>query len=286
MIDYCSIELPPQVNKSYITKLGFDLKDKPRNKNSIIWRGVADWENLKIVEHSNSYYLEGSIHKFSKTHGLNHDLFTLKEIESVIGVISYRLQIDPADCIIHSMEAGVNLKLPYDLGLILNDLIHCRYTEIKNQRLKNSGNLRSTNSQHIIVKYYDKSKHVVVDDNILRYEVKFRRMQRLQRIYGSPLTLVDLINPRLIFHLREILKRKWNETYLLEHDCLSKLPVPIKMEVLESQNINYWKVKNSDRPYERLSKKVGYFISVFRSFGQDRHTMIKNLIEQELKKVT
>lgn len=160
--------------------------------------------------------LEGSLHKYWNNGKHNFNDFGVKEIEEVLNDLKNKFNILPQNCIIRQLEIGVNITPPLCTTVILNNCFLHKTKRFKWIFTKDEGNYIQVEHQRYILKIYDKRKHYknkgfdIVDD-ILRIEMKYRKMHELNQkgIY----TLADLLNYGLHNFTPQLLKEWDNVLY-------------------------------------------------------------------------
>lgn len=147
-----------------------------------------------------TYCLNGSLHKFRNCGEHNADLFTFPALVDTIRVLERDFSMQPDRAILHGLEIGVNIRLPFSPLRILKQVIcyvNKPFTPIdrRNKRL----GLVCVLCEYD-VKLYDKGAQSGMKTGyMLRFEVKVKRM-RFVRSYGIE-TMADLTNQRKVYPL-------------------------------------------------------------------------------------
>lgn len=136
--------------------------------------------------------LQGSIHEYF--HGNNSGDFTFSEVEKAIENICSALNIDSGLTPLHNLEFGVNVVLPFPVVTFLDSIYSYKGQRPERIAYSGKGLMIKFFLKQYELKLYDKGIQRGLNENILRVEIKVRRMQYLQA-KGLPIkTLNDLLN--------------------------------------------------------------------------------------------
>ncbi|SDE48247.1 hypothetical protein [Riemerella columbipharyngis] len=238
---------------------------------------IGRYRNMKIIQYpSKQVYIEGSLHKFFNNADFNGNDFnrddlavSLYEIERVLGLIPQRLKLT-------NLEFGVNIVLPFNPQKVLNNLLFYRDKEFT--KSITAGNFREVEQTQYFIKVYDKwlqynesplinakkgqnnnDIEVIISNtikpNTLRFEVKYKRMQRLNDM--GVVYLSDLIKD----NTTEILKRKllecFNGLYFYDFTIDTKKMTEREKAVIKDYcNPNFW--SNIEHKQKRHKKRKDY----------------------------
>lgn len=165
--------------------------------------------------------LSGSIHKYRNSGGNNHDRFTLSEVFRVLHELSVKFGIDLNSTVLHGVEFGVNLRLPYPPSKVIKSVVVHRNTPYEAINKNRKIGVVCVRSQYEI-KIYDKGLACgVASENIIRIEYKVFKMQALA---GLGITqLIDLCNPKKFPPLVDFLVSALNDTVFIPPDTILDL---------------------------------------------------------------
>lgn len=127
---------------------------------------IGRYKGLKIVIYYpteanpfNRITLSGSLHKYWNNGKHNYNDFGIKEIEMVIDDLIKKFRFYPQNCIIKSIEIGLNITPPVTTKTILGGCILLKTTPFEPNTFKKRGNYLQATKQQYIIKVYDKKLH-------------------------------------------------------------------------------------------------------------------------------
>lgn len=163
--------------------------------------------NLKLKDCSGGgqiLLLNGSLHKYCNFGEENSNDFPFYALYDTIYNLTDALQIRPKNCMLHGLEVGINIILPFPPLRIINNVVTFKgkpFTQI-NKRNAHKGIVCSLSEYDL--KIYDKAAQSGIDCGyVLRFEVHLHKM-RVIKDYGIK-TLHDLQNPYKTYHLKQLL---------------------------------------------------------------------------------
>ncbi len=196
--------------------------------------------------------VSGSIHKYYNVRNhlgsQNHDIFDIDKIRWVLNDLKLMFGIKLAYSRIHNFEYGVNLNVPTCAKYIIqNNFI--TYKNLPITKLRNygySGYYTETELTQYFIKIYDKSLQYELDNNVIRIEVKTRKMKHVE--FSNIYSLNDLSDLEKLDKLREDLRNK-----ILNLKIVDKID-PIVFGMNAKEQILY---RNGINPkhWERLSRE-------------------------------
>ncbi|MSN85658.1 hypothetical protein [Riemerella anatipestifer] len=248
---------------------------------------VGLYNQMKIIQYpSRSVYIEGSLHKFFNKADFNGNDFngqdlsvTLYEIERVLGLTPQHLKLT-------NLEFGVNVTLPFDPQKVLNNLLF--YQDKEFTKSITAGNFREVEKTQYFVKIYDKYRQYNDDDievtivkniqpNTFRFEMKYRKMQKLNDIGITYLT--DLLDTEKVEQLKYRLLECFNEVYFYDFTMRTdKMNKREKEAIKDYCNPNFW--SNIEDKYKRHKRKQDYNEIVVKH-SQNIKAKISNLIAEK-----
>ena len=227
---------------------------------------TAEFRGLKIIKCDSGYMtLSGSLHKYwnngiHNANDFNFDAFlsVLSELESLLGIPLSAMQLT-------QLEVGINVNLPFDTNAVLEScLMHKKRLFEWCTFGYNSKYLQSEHVQYIIKIYnkYVQYKDILpIDKSILRFEVKYRKMEKLSldlskhKIYKRSITLLDLVECKLI-PFKTILLEQWES--VLFYDYTLNIPDGLKDKLSNPNNWKNWKASNYKKQKANLYELTEY----------------------------
>lgn len=161
------------------------------------FRRVAHDHGLtfNIYDNSGRIEIKGSLHQFYNSvingKGYNYNLFTLNNSIHVIELLRSMYGVIPKETSVHNLETGVNIKPCLDINVKkqLDYIKAFKDKKFNSMDIRIEGKGKKVVFNQYKVKVYDKGAHQKCNDDILRYEIGYYKMQML----GYNLRLSDLI---------------------------------------------------------------------------------------------
>lgn len=274
-----------------------EIKSKVRNVNgysqrTFTHRGeyqtyrltVKEIERLSLAGNQfKNYYLtlEGSLHKNYYT-GENYSSFTWDNIQDEISNIENRLTVNPDFAEIVNIEFGVNIPVPFNVFPFLRkNLISHKGKPFNSYKPDRAGFVLGYVCEHsqYSVKIYDKGKQFNLPYPLMRFELRYTKMQPLKD-YGINV-LTDLKDFNKVKNLINLLSNAWENVLIYDNDINLKSDNISKDErdlLRAGQSPKYWEaVKDSG------TRKFNYQRDKFRKlvskYGTNLHESISVLIK-------
>jgi len=177
---------------------------QPRRELQAIYR-----QNKFIITNDRYIKHSGSLHEYF-TDGGNFTDFTLPNLFGVIRDLRDKFDINPHNDVIHNIEFGVNVELPFKTKSFLDAVISYRGKEYERRTFSGGGHMikfvmeskyhepgkRPKVSYEF--KLYDKGRQYNLSGNVLRVEAKVRTMNFLHSKKIPLRTSADLLNPTIL----------------------------------------------------------------------------------------
>ncbi len=167
-----------------------------------------------ILYDSGRVEIRGSLHKYWNQGAHNYNDFTRVDLWDTIHELCQRLQIEPAEAVLHNLEFGVNLSVPFSPSELLRDLIAYKSYPFGRVSVPNSSTYYQARNFDCYVKCYDKGAQYGRPENLLRFEIKVKSMRFLHR--AGVKTLEDLMKAEKIATLGVMLSEAWQLVLIRE----------------------------------------------------------------------
>lgn len=218
--------------------------------------------------------VEGSLHKYWNNGAHNFNDFGIIEVKQVFADLQKKFNIKPEKCILRQLEIGVNINPPAKTGTILKQCLMHKTDRFKWISTPDEGNYIQAQHQRHIFKLYDKKTHYTnkgfnIQDEVLRIEIKYRKMHDLNR--KGIKTLADLLKYGLENFSCDLLKQ-WQNVIFYDFKALQGS----KYEHQYS-NPNYWENLN----YENLKYHRANLNRITEVNPENSKIKIAELIEQK-----
>jgi hypothetical protein len=228
----------------------------------------------------------GSLHK-NHHGGSNYKPFRYWQVINEIRQLCLKLNLDPKKVKIEYLEIGLNLPVWFKPFDFLEDYLLCYQFHFLSQwdedeKGKTIGYHWSKKGADRWIKIYDKGLQFNLNENLLRFEIKVKKMRDLQK-YGIK-TLADLTDQIKVKQLLSVLEKAWSDVLIYDIDEIPPSITMSQKRFLENcsskDNWHKWnkesnqKFRDAKRRFKLLSEK----------HGSGTHAKILELIRSEWKK--
>lgn len=214
---------------------------------------ILEHLNLKIIIlRNNRVLLTGSLHYYHNKGIHNYNDFTFLDLQETIYQISELLGVTISNIVLLNIEFGVNLNPYFNPNCIIDNLhIHRKKEFLK----PDNYNFKASKHQRFWIKVYNKGEQFKRPNNILRIELKYKKMIDLNKL--GLYTLENLRNPNIFNNLLELLTTKWSESIIFDYSIINTNLKPLqKTKILQYQNTNYWlSLSNQERQRQKTKLK-------------------------------
>lgn len=284
MFDYISIELENRLISSLLndSRLNFATRINEETGELIVEnyyyrKKEAKFQNLvftintNILTNESKLILNGSIHKLH-TGGVNHTDFNLNALIMSLNSLKIEFNIDLTQSFIHSIEFGVNVRIPFSCKSTLDNLLSYRSIKPTEDLYFGKGQMFKFILKQYTIKIYNKSLEGYTKgtistntDDLMRYEVHVDRMAYLHKKGIEIRTLSDLLNADFHAQLGILLTDTFNEVVIYDSSIKRTFLSPENISFMtEANNPKYWqtlRLKSGRKMYSRKLKKFRHIIS-------------------------
>jgi hypothetical protein len=255
------LEVNPYLLESWTTTV--------QNADGVIKYGLSEYFGLKFQIKHQKVRLQGSIHKYRNAGKHNYDNFTAQDVGKVVRELAERFEIDTAHTELNNVEFGVNVVLPFGVGVVLNNLIHYKGSPF--MKVAEDGmSYYQCKKAHFIIKIYNKSLQYNLPDNVLRFEIKVLKMQYLKSKSVPLRYLSDLLNIAIYEPLGNILTETF-ESILFGDNRLNESRLSRKeLEVyLRASNPKTWEVTAGGQKQSRkLNRLESAYVNILDKYRE------------------
>ncbi len=223
------------------------------------------------------YYLDvrGSLHK-SYFNGVNIENFSgeqmLQEIDKIEKYFALNLNL----ATIKNIEIGINIGLPFSPITFLNaSLLSYKGKRFEKYAVDSNGLSIGYHCKlgQYSVKIYDKGLQNGLDFNIMRFEVRYIKMEKISRITGNNLETLKLLTKD---NVTEILIKVWDGVLLDEFQGVNE---ELRNTELYHKVTNYHFMKQ----LQKTNRKIySYLISKFKSLGKSQGNNLHEVIKMQI----
>ncbi|QXP71152.1 hypothetical protein H0I29_03390 [Polaribacter sp. R2A056_3_33] len=232
---------------------------------------ILKYLNLNIIIFRNErVLLTGSLHYYHNKGIHNYNDFTFIDLQKTIYEISKLVEVKISDIILLNIEFGVNLTPYFNPNYIINNLqLHRGKEFLKPYNF----NYKVSKHQRFWIKVYNKGEQFKRPYNILRIELKYKKMIDLNKL--GLYTFEDLVNPSIYNNLLKLLVAKWSESIVYDYSIKTDNLKPLlKNKTLQYQNQNYW-LNLSNQERQRQKNKLR---ELSKDFGSNIQQEVKTII--------
>lgn len=244
---------------------------------------IAKYKGLTFKIYRTGYIvMTGSLHKYFNDGKHNYNDFTIENLKTVLLNIEKNLGIELNKAIIQNIEFGVNIPLKFEAKTILNNLICFGFKKFKDVSLPNLGQYKQVENRQYFIKIYDKGRQYKLGRELLRFEIKIKRMEKIKAINLH--NLGDLLNPNWIVSICDELLQDWNNVLLFEspNEPNSLTPIQRNKKIHQWSSPVYWQ---GLKKQERLRQKLKYD-EYLKSHTHNFKFIMRKLISEKLQEVT
>lgn len=210
----------------------------------------AHWGAFTIWVHNYSKRIEvrGSLHKYwSKSH--NGGPFPRWAVAQAVQRLSAALLFNPEQAVLHVVEFGANVPLSVPAKPLLSRMmLHSRKggpANVPGSSHSRRGLMREVETEHYYLKGYDKEAQVDDSSNdttgseCLRFELKTRKMQLLNRI--GVRTLADLTKLANLEAMGKLLVEQWESLlFVAPINLPATVPATSRRLLEQAARVGYW----------------------------------------------
>lgn len=221
-----------------------ELKTTNRNGNKVTPSKNASYNGLEFkIYDTGTIIFTGSLHKYWNNGAHNYNDFNIDSVLWVLSDLKTKFEIEPGQCILKCLEIGINITPPIATNSILDNCFLHKTKPFEYQKNSDEGKYKQVQHSQYLIKIYNKALHYMskgfeIDTEIMRFEIKYTKMQKLNE--RGVFTLQDLINYGLHNFKQDLLKEWQNILYFDNTTRIDHLSTKTKNAILEYSNPNYW----------------------------------------------
>ena len=245
----------------------------------------------KFITSKGESYIETkfSFHKYWDIDNRNYSDFGISELTYVLEDLTSKFGYNPYTSILQNIEYGVNITLPFPVSDLLDSIKLYKGKGYANDDYGGKGYMVKFKFDQYEIKIYDKGRQYRLNENILRFEVKVKKMHYLKSKKVPINCYSDLLNTETINLLKESLLKAFKALvfydYSIDTDSLNiKL---VDKELLRNGNdLKYWKGLK-DNPNGCYKRKLKKYNDLVAEHGKSRmKEIVINLMKSKLEIIT
>ena len=212
------------------------------NSNGEIITRIAEYQNLKFkITHEKYIDINGSIHYYFNGGKHNHNNFSIPNVLDTIIELNNTFDINPILTPLHNLEFGVNIITEQRVNSLLNSIISYKGKEPRIEPHKGKGKLIRFEFDHYELKIYNKGAQFKLDENVLRFEIKVRKMEYFKQRNINIKLLSDLLNPRIYPKLLKYLLKTFDDLVIYDKSInIRYISERDTINIINGRNPKYW----------------------------------------------
>lgn len=302
MIDFFSIEICSRFYELVFNNplFTFELVTKDENgepyKNDYRYRKwEAKFEGFRIIVKTHLdtnikiIKIKGSVHKFHSG-GANYTDFDLNALKTAINRLNSIFGFDLYDSIIHSVEFGVNIRLPFSCSDTIENILSYKGKSPIKKRFEGNGQLFKFKLSQYVVKAYNKGLQYSKNgfdlpdkDDLMRFEIHVDKMQYLTDKDIKIETLPDLLEIDNLTKLGKLLNYSWENMVVYDFRLNPEKLNPKERNIISQSNkSSYWSELKDQKTPKKYSRRLEKFRSILAVNSEsDLHRTISDLISDK-----
>lgn len=243
-------------------------------------------ENFCTIKNNQYITLKFSFHKYINKGLHNYNDFSINDFLNVLNDLNNKFNLNPFLAILSNLEFGVNINLPFKTQLFLDSIISYKGLEYRKETYNRKGYLLRFELNQYEVKIYDKGFQYQLKENILRFEIKVRKMDYLKLKGINVNTYSDLLNKDVIKTLKNLLLRTFKDILIYDNSINIRVVKNQKEReiLLNGRNPKFWKTIENPNTYKSKRKR---FKELVLKYGKENNqSIVYGLLNEKLELIT
>lgn len=228
---------------------------------------VAEYKSLVFSIVNNKHlHFDGSLHQYAHN-GKNNNDFVISELKQVYSELKLLFGIEPENTTIHNLEFAVNIELPFSVAFFLDSIVSFKGKAGNRQDFNGKGDILQFKFTQFELKLYDKGRQQGGGKNLLRFEIKIRKMDFLHSKKIPVYTLTDLLNSAILVRLGNILLAFARHLLISDPQIKNENFSTFEIDLIkDGNNPRYWSnLKKTNN--ENYKKRMYRFNKLMSDFG-------------------
>lgn len=232
-----------------------------------------------IIYDTGTILIKGSLHKFWNSGGHNYNDFNFKSFLDVLNTLKTDFNINPKDCVLKCLEVGVNINPPILTKDILEYSFLHKTKKFEYQIHTEEGKYKQCKHSQYIVKFYDKALHYKskgfnINNEILRFEIKYTKMERVNKLGIFNLNDIKEIGFKIF---ENELLTEWQNVLFYDKTINSK-----SLRLTNYQNPIYWIELLEKTTSSNFNKHKNILNDLIKNNSENIKQKIYNLISEKI----
>jgi hypothetical protein len=246
----------------------------------------------KITPYKNAFYnslefkiydtgtitISGSLHKYYNAGAHNFNDFNFEAFSNVLNDLKEKFNITPEQCILKCLELGLNITPPKPTNEILEYCFLHKTKPFEYQKNSGEGKYKQCEHTQYIVKIYNKTLHYKKDfdikKEIMRFEIKYTRMERLNKL--GVFNLSDISKLGFKYFENELLT-EWQNVLFFDTTINAK-----SKRLLNFQNPIYWCELIQKPTKTNYYKQKGILIDFTLNYSQKIQHQLTEIMSKKI----
>lgn len=253
-----------------IDKNGGEILDRTR---------TCEHQGLIFVLKNNNVKLKGSLHKYHNNGKHNYNDYFFTDLQHTIDELTEKFKINPDRSQLNNLEFGVNVQTKYTFEEVSRSIVNYKGTPF-NKFSSTGAKGIECETDNFYIKIYDKGHQYNQPGNLLRIEIKVRKMKFFQDRGIKITSLSSLLDYSEIIKLKRVITGIFDEILFTDYNIPQNRLTPSNRLILsQGSNAKYWEqLKPKSKEFEGGNKNKEY-ISKRKKYHRERDNFIK-LIEK------
>jgi hypothetical protein len=223
--------------------------------------------------------ISGSLHKYYNAGAHNFNDFNYRAFLGVLNDLKDKFNITPDKCILKCLELGLNITPPKPTNEILDYCFLHKTKPFEYQKNSGEGKYKQCEHQQYIVKIYNKALHYKKDfpeinTEILRFEIKYTRMERLNKL--GVFNLNDISKLGFKYFENELLT-EWKNVLFYDNTINAK-----SKRLINYKNPIYWSELIRKTTKTNFYKQKGILKDLTLNYSKKIQTQLTDLMSQKI----
>jgi len=241
-----------------IDKNGGEILDKTR---------TCEHQGLIFVLKNNNVKLKGSLHKYHNNGVHNYNDYFFTDLQQTIFELSENFKINPDRSLLNNLEFGVNIQTKYAFEEISRSIVNYKGAPFHPFTIAGAKAIECE-TDNFYIKIYDKGHQYNQPGNLLRFEIKVRKMKFFQDRGIKITSLSSLLDYSEIIKLKRVITGIFDEILFTDYNIPQNRLTPANRLILsQGSNAKYWEqLKPKSKEFgggnknkEYISKRKKYY---------------------------
>lgn len=228
---------------------------------------TSEHRGLLFVLKNGNIKLRGSLHKYWNKGEHNYNDYFFTDIKKTIVELSKKFRIDTKNSILNNLEFGVNFQTTYNSAEVFRSVVDYKGTPFHTFSITGARGIECE-TDNFYIKFYDKGHQYEQPGNLLRFEIKVRKMRFFKDRGINIHSLATLLDYSEIIKLKDVIISVFNEILFTDYNINPTGITPANRLILSNGgNPNYWAhlhpnsndFKDGNRDKEYISKRKKYY---------------------------